>query len=56
MSYFVWVLVCVNKEFGTDTVSTHVFTSEYDARIAKATADKECEGWHSLHKQTVEFK
>lgn len=44
-----WILVCVNKEFGADTVTTHVFTDNREAIAAVDSADINCEGWHSLH-------
>lgn len=45
----IWILVCVNKEFGTDTVTTHVFTDNRAAIAAVDSADINCDGWHSLH-------
>lgn len=50
----IWILVCVNKEFGADTVTTYVFTDRLAAIGARDGADINCQGWHSLHGHNVE--
>lgn len=52
----IWIMVCVNKEFGADNVSTFVFTDNREAIAAVDSADINCHGWHSLHFHNVEVE
>lgn len=55
MHRFIWVLICITKEFNVEAIETHVFLNEYDAKIAKHESDRNCQGEHHLHRHIIEL-